>query len=156
MNDLTIRKDRLQVLVHFTDGSKTAGEVFLAPFSGDHHGHQKVADLLETEDKFFPLSIEGGDVEFISKSQILMIEGELIGEEDRELLSAGLVHQVDVSVVITDACIIDGTLLAEVPPERSRLSDCLNLSGNYLRLRSENRYIHVNKSFIKKVLSRQS
>lgn len=154
MNDFTIQKDRLKVIVHFSDGSRTTGDLFLSSFRDEHGGHQKIADLLESGKQFIPLMVEGNKVEFIQQAQIIMVEGELITTEDSEMEYAALLHQEEATVIIADTFTIEGTLLAEVPPERSRLSDCLNLEGKFLKMRSKGRYLHVNKAMVKKVLSR--
>jgi len=154
MKELSIDKKKMQVVITFADGSKEKGEIFLAQYAGGHHGHQKVADLLNGEKGFLPVSMENGAIEFVSKGQILTIEGELVAEEDEEMLSAGLIHQKNVTVVTSGKQTITGTLLAEVPDERSRLSDCLNLPEDFIRLKSESRYLHINKAMIKKITAR--
>ena len=154
MSDFTIQKDKLSVIVHFSDASKIKGHIFLSAFRDEHGGHQQIADLLESDKQFIPLMVEGGNVEFINHPQILMVEGELISKDDDEMLYAALLHEEEVSVIIADACIIKGTLLAEVTPDRARLSDCLNREEKFLKMRSEGRYLHINKTLVKKVVSR--
>lgn len=154
MKELSIDKNKVQVAVTFTDGSKGKGEIFLAHQAGGHYGGQKVADLLNGDKAFLPISLESGAVEFISKSQILTVEGEVVSAEDEEMLSSGLINQIDVTVVTSGNQTIIGTLLAEVPEERSRLSDCLNLPEQFIRLNSESRYLHINKAMIKKITTR--
>ncbi|MBE9504669.1 MAG: hypothetical protein IME96_10880 [Proteobacteria bacterium] len=154
MSDLTIQKDQLSVIVHFSDGSKLKGYIFLSAFRDEHGGHQQVADLLESGKQFIPLMVEGGNVEFLNYSQILMVEGELITKDDDDMLYAALLHQEEVSVIIADTYIINGTLLSEARPDHSRLSDCLNIEEKFLKMRTEDRYLHVNKALVKKVVSR--
>jgi len=153
MGDFTIEKDRLSVVIHSSDGSRTKGELFLLPFNNFYDGHQNISDLLESDPSFIPLSVNSGkDVEFMNKSQILLVEGELFEETDAELAVPGLVHQIEVSIVIVDTYIIKGVMLSDVPPEYSRISDCLNLDEQFLRIKSDDSYLHVNKNFIKKVI----
>ena len=154
MSDFTIQKDKLSVIVHFSDGSKIKGDIFLSAFKDEHGGHQQIADLLESDKQFIPLMVEGENIEFVNHAQILMVAGELISKEDDEMLYAALLHQEEVSVIIADTYIINGTLLAEVTPDRARLSDCLNQEEKFLKMRSEDRYLHINKSMVKKILSR--
>ena len=154
MKELSIDKNKLQVAITFADGSRGKGEIFLAHHAGGHHGGQKVADLLNGDKAFLPISLESGAVEFISKSQILTIEGELVSDEDEEMFSAGLIQQKDVVVVTSGNQTIIGTLLAEVPEERSRLSDCLNLAEGFILLKCDSRYLHINKAMVKKITAR--
>ena len=90
MDDLSIRKNRATVTAIFSDGTKSRGEVFLASYSETHYGHQKVADILEGEKVFIPVSIREEDrVEFINKDLIMIMEGELSSAEDEEKLGWG-------------------------------------------------------------------
>lgn len=153
MGDFTIEKNRIDAVIHFSDGSKSRGELFLLPFNSYYDAHQKISDLLESEQPFLPLSLDDGNkVEFINKSQLLLIECELPedGEEDPPELA--LFHQTEVSIVTVDNQIFKGVMFSEVPLECSRLSDCLNLSVRFVRMKSNNRYMHVNKNLIKKVV----
>ncbi|MBE9535988.1 MAG: hypothetical protein IMF07_02310 [Proteobacteria bacterium] len=154
MKDWSIDKNKIQVSITFADGSRGKGEIFLAYHAGEQHGGQKVADLLNGDKAFLPISLESGSVEFISKSQILTVEGELVSVEDEEVFSSGLIHQKDVVVVTSGNQTIVGSLLAEVPEERSRLSDCLNLPEKFIRIKAESRYLHINKAMIKKITAR--
>ncbi len=154
MGDFTIEKNRLDVVVHCSDGSKNRGELFLLPFNNYYDAHQKISDLLESEPPFIPLSVNNGSqVEFINKSQLLMIESELPEDEGNDHPELALFHQTEVSVIAVDNRVIKGVMLSEVPPEYSRLSDCLNLSVQFLIIKSDNIYMHINKSLIKKVLA---
>jgi len=42
-------------------------------------------------------------------------------------------------------------MLSEVPKERSRLSDCLNMNLKFINLIKDNRYMYINKRLIMKV-----
>lgn len=154
MKELSINKDKVPVTITYPDGSKGKGNIFLAPYTNEHHGHQKVSDLLNGEKIFLPISLDNDTVEFVSKAQVMTIEGELIAEDDIEMMLSGLVQQKDITVVLEGNTTIVGTLLAEAPIERSRLSDCLNQPDNFLKVKTESKYLHINKSFIKKITAR--
>jgi len=154
MSDLSIRKDRANITAVFPDGTKIRGEVFLDSYSSKHHGHQKVADLLEDEKSFIPVSIKEEDrVEFLNRDQIMILEGELSNEEDEEKLSIGLYNIAKVKVVFINAEIMEGAMISEVPPERSRLSDCLNLPDRFISMIKGGRYFYLNKTNVVRVES---
>lgn len=154
MDDLSVRKGRATITAIFSDGTKIRGEVFLASYSDKHYGHQKVADILEDEKLFIPVSIREEDrVEFINKNLVMIMEGELSSAEDEEKLSIGLYHIEKVRVVFINGEIMEGAMLSEVPPERSRLSDCLNLPDGFISMIKGGRYFYLNKKMVIRVES---
>lgn len=154
MEDLSIQKDRATVTAILPDKTKVKGEVFLSSYSRNHYGHQKVADILEGEKLFIPLSLkEEGRVEFLNKDQIVIMEGELSTPEDEEKLSMGLYHIEKIKVTFSNAETFEGAMISEVPKERSRLSDCLNRNGNFISMIKNGRYFYLNKRKITRVES---
>ena len=160
MDELSVRKDRATITAVLPDGTKIRGEVFLASYSDTHYGHQKVADILEGEKLFIPVSIkeegrkEEGRVEFINKDQVMILEGELSSEEAEEKLAIGLYNIEKIKVLFINGEIIEGAMISEVPKERSRLSDCLNLPDTFISMIKGGRYFYLNKGMITKVESR--
>jgi hypothetical protein len=63
---------------------------------------------------------------------------------------------VTMTAVFTDNSRITGLLMAEVPAENARLSDCLNLPSKFLQVKVENRICHINKDALRKVLPAQN
>lgn len=154
MSDFEIPKNRHTVTAHFTDGSKLKGDVFLLSYTTYHSGPQKVAELLEDGNKFIPFLVsESNKVELINKELLKMVEGEVVEAADEEMLSIGLIHIEEITVFFHDNTNISGAFLAEVPPDHSRLSDCLNLPERFMNLKADSRHIHINKGMIKKVVS---
>lgn len=154
MDDLSVQKDRANVTVILPDTTKLKGEVFLASYSESHYGHQKVADILEGEKCFIPLSLkEENRVEFVNINQVVIMEGELSTPEDEEKLSMGLYHIEKVKVTFANEETFEGAMISEVPRERSRLSDCLNLESKFMSMIKNGRYFYLNKSMITRVES---
>ncbi|MEK6743236.1 MAG: hypothetical protein AABZ15_06490, partial [Nitrospirota bacterium] len=110
--------------------------------------HQKMAAFLENQKDFFPLS-SGGTPEFISKSAIRMVEVHY--PEDEETF--GIMHVELVTVIFRDGTQVSGDLLADVPDQRKRLSDCLNLSGRFLFTRAYGKVCYISKQAILKVIT---
>ncbi|MDH3975453.1 MAG: hypothetical protein OEV42_14335 [Deltaproteobacteria bacterium] len=154
MDDLSVQKDKATVTAILPDKTKLKGEVFLASYSESHYGHQKVADILEGEKVFIPLSLKDeGRVEFLNKDQIVIMEGELSTPEDEEKLSMGLYHIEKVKISFANSENFEGAMISEVPKERSRLSDCLNLEGKFISMIKNGRYFYLNKNMISRVES---
>ena len=154
MDGLSVQKNKANVTVILPDNTKIKGEVFLASYSDSHYGHQKVADILEEDKLFIPLSIKDEDrVEFININQIVILEGELSTPEDEEKLSMGLYHIEKVKITFANNETFEGAMISEVPKERSRLSDCLNMDGKFISTIKNGRYFYLNKNMITRVES---
>ena len=152
MDDLSVSKDRATINAIFRDGKKIRGELFLAAHTESHYGHQKVSDLLEGEKNFLPISIKGeGRTEFVNKNQLLIVEGELATEDDEEKIAMGLFHIEKVRLFFINDDVLEGAMLSEVPKERSRLSDCLNMDQKFINFIKDGRYMYVNKRLLVKV-----
>ena len=154
MSDLSIRKGKANITAIFTDGTKIRGEVFLASYSETHYGHQKVSDIIEGKKLFIPVSMkEENRVEFLNRDQIMILEGELSSPEDEEKLAIGLYHIEKVRVIFINGETMEGAMISEAPPERSRLSDCLNLPNRFISMIKGGRYFYLNKKMVVRVES---
>ena len=154
MSDLSIRKGKANITAIFPDGTKIRGEVFLASFSETHYGHQKVSDILEGEKLFIPVfSKEEERIQFLSRDQIMILEGELSSPEEEEKLAIGLYHIEKVRIIFINGDAMEGAMISESPPERSRLSDCLNLPEKFISMIKGGRYFYLNKKSIVRVES---
>jgi hypothetical protein len=57
-----------------------------------------------------------------------------------------LMHIEDITTLFTDGTALSGALLAEVPKEKARLSDCLNLPESFLSIKREKTLCYLNKT----------
>jgi len=62
-------------------------------------------------------------------------------------------HVELVSVIFRDGTQVSGDLMADVPDQRRRLSDCLNLTGRFLCTRAYGKVCYISKEAILKVIS---
>ena len=67
--------------------------------------------------------------------------------------SFSLMHVELVTVIFRDGTQVSGDLMADVPQERKRLSDSLNLTGRYLCTRAYGKVCYINKKAVLKVIS---
>ena len=145
-NEFAVPKEKQLVTVYLLGGNTIEGNIFLEYNPGAQTLHQKMAAFLENQNDFFPLS-SGGTPEFISKSAIRMVEVHYPEDED----TFGIMHVELVSVIFRDGSQVSGDLLADVPDQRKRLSDCLNLSGRFLFTRAYGKVCYISKQAILKV-----
>jgi hypothetical protein len=148
-----VPKDKQEVAVLLNNGKTIEGTIFLEYAPGDPSVHHRMVTFLEDAAIFFPLSLKGGGgTEFIQKKNINLIE--LPYREDQEDLKAALslMQTVDVTAVFLDETTIQGTIMAEVPAEKTRLSDILNLPAKFLNLKLDHRICYINKNALRKVV----
>ncbi len=148
MRDFVVPKEKQLVTVHLIGGEAQEGNIYLEFFSEARTLHQKITAFLEDKKDFFPLS-RGTTPEFVNKSAIRMVEVHYPEEQS----SFDIMHVELVTVIFRDGSQVSGDLLADVPDERKRLSDCLNLSGRFLCTRTYGKISYINKQAVLKVIS---
>jgi hypothetical protein len=146
--EFAVPKDKQLVTVHLIGGETRNGNIFLEYFPEALTLHQKVKVFLEDANRFFPLTAEGMPPAFINKDHVSMLEVAGSGEEP----AYHLMHIEDITALFADGTTLSGELLAEVPKEKARLSDCLNLPESFLSVKKEKAICFINKSTVKKVI----
>jgi hypothetical protein len=146
--DFTVPKEKQLVTVYLLGGNTTEGNIFMEYNPDVRTLHLKMMAFLENQTDFFPLS-GGGIPEFISKSAIRMVEVHNAVDED----AFNIMHVELVTVIFRDGTQVSGDLLADVPEQRKRLSDCLNLTGRFLCTRAYGKVCYISKQAILKVIS---
>jgi len=146
--ELVVPKEKQLVTIHLLGGETREGNIFLEYYPEARTLHQKIIAFLEDKNDFFPLS-SGGAPEFMRKKSIRMVEVHY--PEDEEAFN--IMHVELITVVFRDGSQVSGDLLADVPQEKKRLSDCLNLPLHFLCTRTYGKVCYINKSAILKVMT---
>ncbi len=147
-----VPKERQDVTVRLDAAVSVSGSIFLEAAPGAHTVHHRVVAFLEDEAMFFPLTLQGGGAEFIRKHNIRMVEAKYGDNEDLKV-ALSLMQRVSITAVFTDTNSISGELLSEVPAEKARLSDCLNLPYHFLVVQSgDDTICYINKYALRKVV----
>jgi len=147
-SEFAVPKEKQLVTVYLLGGNTIEGDIFLEYNPGARTLHQKMMAFLESRTDFFPLS-SGRTPEFISKSAIRMVEVHKPEEEE----AFNIMHVELVTVIFRDGNQVSGDLLADVPDQRKRLSDCLNLTGRFLCTRAYGKVCYISKQAILKVIT---
>lgn len=147
-SELTVPKERQKVSVHLAGGETLSGNIFIEYHPEALTLYQKLSAFLEGANDFFPLTTDAGAPQFISKRSIRMVRAEY-PEEDQ---SFSLMHIEEITVLFADGSKVSGMLMADIPPERKRLSDCLNLPMKYLSARTPGAVLFINKEAVQKVV----
>ncbi len=146
--EFAVPKEKQLVTVYLIGGEIRSGNIFLEYYPEALTLHQKVKMFLEDANRFFPLTAEGMPPTFISKERVNMLEVAASDEES----AFSLMHIEDITAQFTDSSALSGELLAEVPKEKARLSDCLNLSEAFLSVKKGKNICYLNKTTIQTVV----
>lgn len=147
-----VPKDRQDVTVLLDNGQFVEGAIFLEVAQNSLSVHHRMAAFLEDENLFFPLMVKEGGTEFINKKNIKLVELNYRAELDKVNAAISLMQVVQVTAFFLDGLSLNGSLIAEVPTEKARLSDCLNLATRFLNIRVDGRISYINKDKIRKVV----
>jgi hypothetical protein len=145
MEELRIEKRKVEVEVVGLDGIHHRVRVFLGEFSAEHSGQERVADLLNGADQFFPAEeIASGLIFMLRRSNIVFarvaLKDEPIAIEDGR-------HPNEATLVVSLA---DGSHMTANaryirPPERSRVIDMLNGPERFFVVRKGETAVFINK-----------
>lgn len=149
---LAVPKDRVNVAVRMSGGTELKGSIFLEYAAESETLHHRIVTFLEDKNHFFPLQVEGGETEFLHKKKINLIEVKISGDQQNLPLLLSLMHAVGITAVFADGSSLNGSLLADVPVEKSRLSDCLNLPETFVCVKRDQTLCYVNKEALLNVV----
>jgi hypothetical protein len=148
-----VPKDRQVVTIRLSGNASLEGEIFIESMSESMSIHQKVTAFLENSNTFFPIKvIPGGNTEFISKKNILSVEVGFPEDPETSYFAHLFMHTIPITAYFYDGHTLSGELMAEVPREKARLSDCLNLASKFIDLKTDNKMCYINKDALLKVV----
>jgi hypothetical protein len=149
----TVPKDRQGVTIRLDKGAALEGEIFLESVSDDLSVHQKVTAFLENNNAFFPVKVNSsGNTEFVNKKNVRMVDVDFPEGPDTNYFSFRIMRAISVTALFSDGEAVSGELMAEVPEEKARLSDCLNLPDKFLSVKAGGKMRYINKEALQKVV----
>lgn len=145
--------DRQSVTVRLSTGVMLEGEIFMESLSEGLSMHQKLSAFIENNNTFFPIKVTpGGNTQFINKTKIQLVEVSLPGDPETSYFAHLPMQNIPVTVYFNNGNSVSGELMAEVPQEKARLSDCLNLTEKFLKVKSGKKMCYINKEALQKVV----
>ena len=143
-----VQKSELSVVVFQADGSIMKGVVFLSATAYNHAGKQTLLDLLKEPGDFFPFRSESGEFCVTNKQTITHIRF-VPPEQEEEYQSLGDRENVEIKFVGGEQ--LGGTVVIEMPEERSRLFDFINVMEGFFLLQNEEAHYLVNVSHVRDI-----
>ena len=143
-----VPKVKTPLTINFVGGSSVSGQIFLSPQSPYRFGKEKMLDLLNNEDAFFPLEAETtSSIRLVHKRNIFFITT----HEDKEENESG--KPVTVTIVRTDGEKLVGDLIIQEPEHRSRVLDFFNSNnGSFFRLQTKEKVYYINSRYVSEIL----
>lgn len=141
--------NRVPARVALVEGVSLEGELHLLTRPAYPPGPETPLEMLNRPDVFFALSLEGGGVAFVPKSQVVEIscrvEVPLFSDQERESAA----KLVEMEVVLPGGSEYRGRATFELPPNRSRTLDFVNGSGLFFALWADGTTRYLNKSQVR-------
>ena len=148
---MKIAKLKQKATVYENGGRKIEVNFHLQQIAEKRSGRETILDLLNSETSFIPLEdLKTGDIFFLNKSEVVRV-----GLHEREIVQEiKIPSEVQVDVRLTNGDILVGTFLIDMPPARSRVSDYLNYSPQFIYLCQKEKDSVLNKAYVRYVRNR--
>jgi hypothetical protein len=147
MSEYRIQKRREAAELTLVTGATLAGVFFLADASHLHTGPERVSDLMNLENGFFPFETDRGTM-LVNRTHVLkvalppqMIEAQLDAGYD-------VATRRTVQLLLTTGDIVVGSIAVLRPPGRDRLSDYARIEEPFRYVELEDRTLLINSAQI--------
>lgn len=148
---MKIAKLKQKAIVYEGGGRKIEVNFHLRQIAEKHSGKETILDLLNSETNFIPLDeLKTDEIFFLNKSEIVRVEL----HEREKVQEIKIPSEILVEVRLTNGDILVGNLLIDMPPARSRVSDYLNYSPQFVYLRQKEKDNILNKAYVRSVKNR--
>ncbi len=128
--------ERLRAEIILAEGLVIHGDLHLQARVAHHDGPESLLEMLNRDEEFVPVSLEGGGITFVSKDQVAVVACRSTpGAADPE--RAGAARHIGLEVMMTGGDEYRGWAAAELPPIRNRALDYLNGIGRFFSLNSD-------------------
>ena len=151
--DLRIPTVAIAAEVLLQSGEKLAGQVFLPLLASRHSGRPRPDEWVNQPTGFFPFLPEGRPhAVILNKDTVQIISMDLSPELSVEDASTGFTSRVALRL---GEKVLEGTLLIDMPAERTRVLDYLNHGEHFIPLWGTDAYHLVRKSCITMITEKE-
>ena len=139
---------QIRVDAHLTDRRVLTGGIYLQMVARLHSGPETPVDLLNRDERFFALLLDGAQPVFVAKSQVLFLKlpsQPAIEDPDR----ASAARRLELEIELGDGTLLEGIVMIELPPDRLRALDFLNSAPEFFALWTTKAVRVVNRNHIR-------
>lgn len=139
---------RISAEVVLADGVVLEGDMHLVPSAAYPLNSESPLEMLNRPEPFFALTLEQGEVAFVSKAQVAVVScREESGDPDPE--RASVARLVALEVALATGAEYRGRSSFELPPSRSRALDYVNTPGRFFTVWTNDLTRYFNKSLVR-------
>jgi hypothetical protein len=149
---LDTHRQRVEILL--TGRRVITGDVHLLLAAESHSGQETPIDLLNRDEAFFAVTLEGEQPVFVAKSQVLSILIPLEAaahDPAHDPARESAARRLEFEVELADGSMFEGAVHFELPPDRLRLLDFLNLTPPFFALESADAMRLLNRGHVRAV-----
>jgi len=146
-SEFRVEKRREAAELTLTTGTTMTGSFFLSGSSRAHMGAERVGDLLNLEDGFFPFETEAG-TEMINRVHVLKVVLPTPVIEVQLDAAYDVATHRRVSVLLTNGERLTGIVAVNSPPQSDRLSDFGRLEEHFRYLELPEQTLLINSAHI--------
>ncbi len=151
MSEFRIEKRRTEAALTLATGATIQGCFFLSGSRATHSGPERVGDLLNAEQGFFPFELAsafGSHTVLYNRSQVVMVT--LLEETVEAQLDPGyaVAPERDVHMLLTTGRSVEGRIHIYKPSGRDRLSDYARALDMFLYVEMDGETVIVNSAHI--------
>jgi len=129
------------------DGTRLSGDLHLQPSTELHQSVETPLELLNRADRFLALTLPDGGVELVSKDHVVVLEVDASAPDPVWNPTPGA-SDLRLEAVMTGHERWSGTVHAQLPPDRSRPLDFLNLPDRFFALASGDTIRYLNRAHV--------
>jgi len=154
MSRFKVEKDRVAARLSLTTGHTVSGCFFVVSALSTHAGRERVGDLLNAEDGFFPFQRDDGTTAQYNRAHVVLVRlPEGVAEETLEP-GFDVALQRAVTITLSTGARIDGTVAVYGPVGRERLSDYTRSAKHFRYVVTTDVTVIVNSDHIVEVIEK--
>ena len=114
-------KRRVEAVVTLAGGASSRGSFFVANGKAPDGSVERVGDLLNDEQGFFPFEVQGGVTVLYNRAHVILVE--IFDREPARDPGYAVARSWDVSVTLSNGARVSGSIRVYQPEGHERLSD---------------------------------
>lgn len=148
MSEFRFEKRQVSARLHLSTGTTIGGCFFVVTSLTPHGGPERVGDLLNAEDGYFPFQRDDGTTGQYNRSHVVLVT--LPAGMSEEELEPGypVALRRSVTIALSTSTTIEGTVFVGGPPGRERLSDFIRRAKHFWYVVTSEATLIVNSNHV--------
>jgi hypothetical protein len=148
MSEYRVEKVRADAELTLTTGARVTGCFFVWASSQTHEGPERVGDLLNEHEGFFPFELQSGETALYNREHVVIVQLRSSMSEARLEPGYEVAKRHLVSMLLSTGDQIVGTVSVFQPSGRDRLSDYARNGEVFRYIETKDRTLIVNSAHL--------